>query len=230
MQALAGWAVGLLLGMRHALEPDHLAAVSTLVSEERSPRRGFVLGALWGAGHTLALLGAGLALAVLEARISERLADLFELGVALMLIALGARALHRALRLGREGHAAPHAHDGLVHHHSGPAAHVHVGRWTLAARPLLVGLVHGLAGSGALTALVLAGLHSTSARLVYIALFGVGSAMGMALLSGAAGWPLARMGRNPAASRGLTAVAGLASFALGVFWGWPLVARMLSGA
>ena len=230
MQALAGWMVGLLLGMRHALEPDHLAAVSTLVSEQRSPGRGLVLGAFWGAGHTLALLAVGLALAVLNAQISAPLADVFELGVAVMLIGLGTRALVRALRQGSEGHAATHLHDGLVHHHAGPAAHVHVGRWTLAARPLLVGLVHGLAGSGALTAFVLAGLPSTGARLVYIALFGLGSAAGMALISGAAGWPLARMGRNPAAARGLTALSGFVSASLGVVWGWPLASRLFGGA
>jgi high-affinity nickel-transport protein len=230
MQALAGWIVGLLLGMRHALEPDHLAAVSTLVAEHRSPHRGFFLGAFWGAGHTLALFAVGLALALLHARISDRLADAFELAVAAMLVGLGTRALHRSFRQGREGRTPPHRHDGLVHQHAGPQAHVHLGPWTLAARPLAIGIVHGLAGSGALTALVLAGLPSTNARLVYIALFGLGSATGMALLSGVAGWPLARMGRNPAAARGLTAVTGLVSATLGVFWGWPPVARLLGGA
>ena len=88
-----------------------------------------------------------------------------------------------------------------MHHHGRAStctratpAHVHIGAWTLARRPLLVGAVHGLAGSGALTALVLATLPSTAARLTYMALFGLGSTLGMAALSGLLGWPLARVG------------------------------------
>jgi ABC-type nickel/cobalt efflux system permease component RcnA len=228
MQPLAGWIVGLLFGMRHALEPDHLAAVSTLMAEQRSRRSGFLLGAFWGAGHTLALLAVGIALAVLHSGVSAPLADVFELAVAVMLVALGTRALVRAMRLARQGHLHPHAHHGVVHQHAGPEDHLHVGRWTFAARPLVIGLVHGLAGSGALTALVLASLPSTMARLIYIALFGIGSAAGMALLSGAAGFSLARFGRSSVIARGLAAVTGFASAALGLAWGWQPVTRLFA--
>src|SRR5207253_10241601 len=95
-------------------------------------------------------------------------------------------------------------HGRVVHTHAGAAPHVHVGEWTLAKRPLLVGAVHGLAGSGALTALVLATLTSTAARITYMTLFGFGSTLGMAILSGLLGWPLAKIGANRTMIRALS--------------------------
>src|ERR1700722_10299299 len=188
--------LGSLLGMRHALEPDHLAAVSTLVTGERSNFKAALLGACWGLGHTLSLLVAGVVLVILRTEMPPRLADGFEFLVALMLIALGVRAVYLAARQGPAGPVHAHHHGHVHHTHHGVDAHVHIGAWTLARRPLLVGAVHGLAGSGALTALVLATLPSTAARLTYMALFGLGSTLGMAALSGLLGWPIARMGKH----------------------------------
>jgi len=221
-----GSTLGALLGMRHALEPDHLAAVSTLVSDERGPLRGAFLGLCWGVGHTLALVVVGVALILLRAEMPPRIADLFEFFVALMLIGLGLRAILRAAREGPAGPAALHQHGPVVHTHPGVAPHVHVGHLTLARRPLLVGIVHGLAGSGALTALVLATLPSAAARITYMTLFGVGSTLGMAALSGLLGWPLARIGGQTRTLRTISLVVGCASTALGVFWGLPLVGRL----
>jgi high-affinity nickel-transport protein len=221
MESLAGWMLGLLFGMRHALEPDHLAAVSTLVAEDGRAGRGALLGAFWGAGHTLALLAAGTALAVLQSQMPERLSEVFELGVAVLLLWLGVRAMVRALRKGthaRGAAACPHEHVELRY----------LPRWTI-CRPVLAGIVHGLAGSGALTALVFAGLPSNAARLAYLGLFGLGSVMGMALLSGLAGWPLARAARSPRAGAAVAATAGAFSAGMGVLVGWPLVQRLLSG-
>jgi high-affinity nickel-transport protein len=226
MDSISGAVLGVLLGMRHAGEPDHLAAVGTLVAEERSALGGLRLGAFWGLGHTIALFAVAAVLAALQATMPVRVADLFELGVAFMLLALGARAVARAAREGRAGPSTIHAHHGGQHEHRGPSQHVHLGRWTLSWRPLLVGIVHGLAGSGALTALVLAGLPTTSARLLYVAFFGAGSVVGMSLLSGLAGVPLARISRTPAAARILAAASGLVSMAFAVAWGWPLVDRL----
>jgi hypothetical protein len=217
---------GSLLGMRHALEPDHLAAVSTLVSREQSGYKAALLGACWGLGHTLALLAAGIALVVLRAEMPARLADLFEIAVAAMLIGLGVRSVAQAARLGSNGPARLHRHRWVVHQHPGMPAHVHIGAWTLARRPLIIGAVHGLAGSGALTALVLATLPSTAARLAYILLFGVGSTVGMAALSGLLGWPLARLGGHQNVARGVSLVVGCVSTALGIAWGYPLVLRL----
>ena len=219
--------LGSLLGMRHALEPDHLVAVSSLVSRERSPVRAMLLGACWGLGHTLTLVIVGAALIVLRLELPASVADLFEFAVAVMLVALGLRAIVQAARQGSLGPALPHRHGRIVHVHAGVPAHLHVGAWTLARRPLIVGAVHGLAGSGALTALVLTTLPSTAARLTYMALFGLGSTIGMATLSGFLGWPLARLGSHHAVMRSVSMIVGCVCTALGVLWGYPIFARWL---
>jgi hypothetical protein len=229
-ELLSSSALGSLLGMRHALEPDHLTAVSTLVAsspDERGGYRAAMLGAFWGLGHTLSLLAVGAVLVLLRAELPASISDVFELFVAMMLIGLGLRAIALAVRQGPVGPTHAHHHGHVVHTHAGTTPHVHVGRWTLARRPLLVGAVHGLAGSGALTALVLATLTSTTARLTYMALFGFGSTLGMAALSGLLGWPVARLGSNRTLGRTISVVVGCMSIALGVFWGYPLTSRLL---
>ena len=194
--SLAGILLGIALGARHAFEPDHLAAVSVLAADGPSVRRGALIGALWGAEHTLALLACALAVAAAAAQIPPGLTDAFELGVAAMLIGLGWRAVRR----GR------------------PQRHVHAARNVSGMRPLIVGAIHGLAGSGALTALVMTELPSTGARLSFMLLFGLGSVSAMTAISGFAGWPLARLARNPAARRLLSVVVGTMSVALGISW------------
>jgi hypothetical protein len=225
LELLTSSGLGSLLGMRHALEPDHLTAVSTLVTGERSSARAAWLGACWGLGHTMTLVVAGAVLVMLRAQMPSSVSDAFELCVALMLVALGLRAIYQAARQGPEGPSYLHQHRGLVHAHPGVPAHVHIGRWTLARRPLLIGAVHGLAGSGALTALVLATLPSAAAQLTYMALFGLGSTVGMAALSGVIGWPLSRLARHPTLARGVSLAVGCVSTVLGVWWGYPLVER-----
>jgi len=226
LELVTSSSLGSLLGMRHALEPDHLAAVSTLVTGERSGARAAWMGACWGLGHTLALVTAGVVLIVLRAELPASASDGFEFAVALMLVGLGLRAIYRAARQGADGPVHRHHHGRLVHVHPGAPAHVHVGRWTLARRPLLIGAVHGLAGSGALTALVLATLPSTAARLTYMVLFGLGSTIGMAALSGVLGWPLGHLARHQTLARAVSLTVGCVSTVLGLFWGYPLVGRL----
>jgi hypothetical protein len=226
LELLTSSSLGSLLGMRHALEPDHLAAVSTLVTEQRSGYKAALLGAWWGLGHTCSLVVAGALLIVLRAEMPPRMADVFELFVALMLIALGVRAVYQAARQGTAGPAHKHHHGRLVHTHATGAAHVHIGTWTLARRPLIVGAVHGLAGSGALTALVLATLPTRAAQIAYMGLFGLGSTLGMAALSGVLGWPLARLGAHRGLARAVSLVVGGVSIALGIAWGYPLITRI----
>jgi hypothetical protein len=227
LELITSSGLGSLLGMRHALEPDHLAAVTTLVTGERSGYKAAFLGVCWGLGHTFALIAAGTVLVILRAEMPVRAADAFEFCVALMLIGLGLRAIYLAARQGAAGPAHIHHHGHTVHVHEGAPAHVHIGTWTLARRPLLVGAVHGLAGSGALTALVLATLPTTAARLTYMVVFGLGSTLGMAALSGLLGWPLARAGQHRGLARALSLAVGCASTALGLAWGYPLVGRVL---
>jgi hypothetical protein len=223
LETITSSGFGSLLGMRHAVEPDHLAAVTTLLSRERSTARAAWLGLCWGLGHTLALVAVGLALAFFEAEMPASLAATFELLVAVMLIGLGLRAMIQAAQQGRAGPMHVHRHGTVVHSHTGVPSHLHFGAWTLARRPLIVGAIHGLAGSGTLTALVLTTLPSTSARVTYMALFGLGSAVSMAALSGLLGWPLARLTTHHAVARSVTFAAGGLSTVLGVVWGYRLL-------
>lgn len=228
IEVAAGSTLGALLGMRHALEPDHLAAVSTLVAEQRGSAKAAFLGLCWGLGHTLALVVVGVVLVLLRAEMPPKVADLFEFFVAVMLIGLGVRAMVRAIRLGPAGpDAFHHHHGGVAHRHPATPQHLHLGHLTLARRPLLVGIVHGLAGSGALTALVLATLPTAAARITYMTLFGLGSSVGMAALSGLLGWPLARIGSEEKTLRTMSLVVGGLSTCLGIAWGLPLVDRLL---
>ena len=219
LELMASSGLGSLLGMRHALEPDHLAAVSTLVTGERSSYKAAFLGACWGLGHTIALIAVGTIFVVLRAQMPTALAAALEFGVAVMLVGLGLRAIYLASRQGAAGPVHVHHHGSRVHVHQGMPAHIHIGTWTLARRPLVVGAVHGLAGSGALAALVLTTLPSTAARVTYMALFGLGSTLGMAALSALVGWPLARLGGRVGIARAVSLVVGCASTALGIFYG-----------
>jgi high-affinity nickel-transport protein len=219
VELLTGSGLGSLLGMRHALEPDHLAAVTTLVSRERSTLRAALLGAWWGVGHTLALIAVGTALVVVRAELPASISGAFEVGVAVMLIALGIRSIRLAALQGPGGPQHLHRHGLLVHSHAAVPSHLHIGSWTFARRPLLVGAVHGLAGSGALTALVLTTLPTTAARLMYVLLFGVGSTLSMAALSGLLGWPLARLGTHHRVARTISFAAGCISIGIGIWWG-----------
>ncbi|NBD12287.1 MULTISPECIES: urease accessory protein [Corallococcus] len=213
--------VGVVLGMRHALEPDHLAAVSTLSMERSRPvRESLWLGAAWGLGHSLALFVVGGVLAALRTQMPERVGSALELAVAVMVVGLGVRALSVAFREGSQGPRTLHQHGAQVHTHAGSADHVHVSRWPVALRPLVVGLVHGLAGSGALTALVMAELPSLNAQLLYIATFGLGSVLGMAALTGLAGLSLRRMAQRTPTRVALLGAAGALSVVIGLWWGW----------
>jgi nitrile hydratase accessory protein len=212
---LASAVLGSLLGMQHAFEPDHLAAVTTLMTGERSSAKAAWLGAWWGLGHTLTLLAAGIALVVLRTDMPAPATRAFELCVVLLLVGFGARAIYRA---------ASGVLPRRTHSHGTPAtwSPVRIDRWTV-ARPLLVGAVHGLAGSGALIALVVATLPSTATRLGYLALFGIGSTLGMVALSGLLGWQIARMGSDRGVVRTFSLAVGCVSTILGLFWGYPFL-------
>lgn len=214
---------GLLVGLRHAFEPDHLTAISTLVTEARDGVRGALLGAIWGIGHTVSLVIVGTVLLVVGASLPEHVAASFECAVSAMLIALGIRAITRAIRTGGDGPVATHRHGPVEHAHPQGAPHIHVAGRAVAWRPLLVGLVHGLAGSGALTALVFAKLPTPALRITYITLFGLGSVAGMAIASGIAGASLRAVGQSPQTRRRLSVVTGAVSIIVGLLWAIPMI-------
>jgi hypothetical protein len=197
---ITGGLLGLASGVRHAMEPDHLAAVSTLVAEQRSVRASVSFAAMWGLGHGSMLLAVGGLLILLGCEMPPSFSTAAELGVATMLVLLGARALQRART--RE---------------SAPATHHHTPTGTL-RRPLVVGIVHGLAGSGALTAIVLAAGHKPIAGLVFMTLYGAGAMLGMSALAGALRLPLARIASTARGTSTLLAISGVASVVIGVAW------------
>jgi hypothetical protein len=156
--------MGFVLGLKHATDPDHIVAVTTFIGKERRLVRGCAIGLFWGLGHTLALSIVGLIVIGLKIPMSEWLAERLELGVAIMLILLGVRLIATV-------------HTKWHEHH-------HDFKWTrLGLRPLLVGVVHGTAGSAALTLLVLSTITSTVHALLYVLIFGVGSIIGMLVIS-----------------------------------------------
>jgi len=219
--------LGLLLGLRHAMDADHVAAVSTLVSQHRSVVRSCLLGAFWGAGHTLALLAAGAAVIAFKLTISPEIERGLETAVALLLILLGGHVLLRCLSTWTLHHH-EHTHDGYSHTH----LHLHLGQGDspghfhllrVGGRPFLVGLLHGMAGSAALMLLVLTTIPSPVGGLLYILVFGVGSTGGMLLLSGLIGIPFAvTAGRSRTAHTTIQALAGATSLSLGVVLVWTL--------
>ena len=217
--------LGLVLGLRHALEPDHVAAVSTIVSESKSVRRSSLIGTFWGLGHTIALLLVGIFVIALKFQISPRLALWMEFIVALMLILLGSRALLKSLR-DYKVHVHRHTHDGTEHihvhlHRPGEHRHGHRHLIKVGARPFFIGLVHGMAGSGALTILVLATIPSALVGLVYVAVFGLGSMGGMFLMSAVISLPFVLTGnRFRVFSQALQIMVGLFSLSFGLFLVW----------
>ncbi len=218
--------LGFSLGLKHALDPDHMVAVSTIVSESKSIARSSLVGTFWGLGHTMSLLLAGIAVIAFRIRIPGRVALWMEFAVASMLVLLGAKALLKPLR-GWNVHIHRHSHDGSSHihlhlHRAGEeGAHHHRHLIGFGARPFFVGMVHGMAGSAALMILVLATIPSALAGLLYIAVFGLGSVGGMLIMSSLISLPfvLTRK-RFRLLSEGLQVTVGLFSLSFGLFLAW----------
>ena len=215
---------GFLLGLKHAVEADHLAAVSTIVTERKSLLSSALVGGVWGLGHTISLLVVGVFVLVLDFRISERTESILELFVGGMLIFLGLNVMQKILRGGTlhlhthehggRVHAHPHLHDGQA---NADEPHAHHGL-SISPRPLVIGLVHGLAGSAALMLLVLPTIESRPVGLLYIVIFGVGSIAGMMLMSFLVSLPLRLTALHfNRANVWLRCLAGLFSIAFGLW-------------
>jgi len=216
-------AVGFVLGLKHALDPDHVVAVSTIVSEYKSLRRSSLVGTFWGLGHTFSLLLVGLAVIVLKLNINERVAAWMEFTIAVMLVTLGVKAVATALR-GWKLHLHKHEHGGRPHVHlhlhkpDEVETHQHRHLLDLGTRPFFVGMVHGLAGSAALMILVVATIPSAVAGLIYIAVFGVGSVGGMLLMSSIVSLPFLLTARRlSVVSRVLQVSVGVFSVGFGIY-------------
>ncbi|HKY72854.1 MAG TPA: hypothetical protein VJL88_13125 [Nitrospira sp.] len=182
--ALTVLGLGFVLGLRHALDTDHLAAVSTVLAERPSLRASGLVGLSWGLGHTAVLLLVGAIVLVFRVSIPEPLAAAAEGLVGLMLVVLGALLGMKLIR--ERWHLHRHDHGGTrhlhFHSHSHSEGHSHLHWWRQSMRPLCIGMAHGLAGSATLLLLVLATADSVIEGFIYITVFGCGSIVGMMLV------------------------------------------------
>jgi cytochrome c biogenesis protein CcdA len=232
--------------MRHATDPDHVIAVSTIVTREHSIKRSALIGAAWGVGHTLTILAVGAAIILFRITLPTRVGLGMELAVALMLIFLGVLNIRGMANwsVDRVAVAAPgrdqespryHSHGDYVHVHQHPQPHGHphdlqqnpvaaMDRWFKRygfyqlLRPLIIGIVHGLAGSAAIALLVLSQIQNVLWEIAYLAVFGIGTILGMMLITLTLGSTFAfgqkrfaRIGRH------FGFAAGLISLAFGLF-------------
>jgi high-affinity nickel permease len=240
-------AVGFFLGMRHATDPDHVIAVTTIVSNQRNSMRAAMIGAFWGVGHTLTIFVVGAGIILFNLVIPVRVGLSMELSVAVMLIILGvwnvagfrrsvpARSASDSLA-DKIIHSHPHSHGDFVHNHQ--HAHRHESNsdslddaplnWTDRVfgrisvyqylRPLVVGIVHGLAGSAAVALLVLTTIRNVHWAVAYLLIFGVGTIAGMMLITMSIASAFTMMGRGrQKLSRRLALASGLLSLGFGLF-------------
>jgi ABC-type nickel/cobalt efflux system permease component RcnA len=244
--------LGFFLGMRHATDPDHVIAVSTIVTRQPTLRAALLIGSLWGVGHTLTILAVGAAIIFFTIVIPPRLGLSMELAVALMLIVLGMwnltgileqiRGIQPAGGGAANGlHAHLHSHGDYAHSHpSGGEGGQHGHRddripvtWLdrrfsgfgvyQVLRPLLVGLVHGLAGSAAVALLVLALIKNPWWAMAYLLLFGIGTIAGMMLITAAIGAVVAyASSRSMRVERYLRLASGLLSLGFGLFLAYQI--------
>jgi high-affinity nickel permease len=237
-------ALGFFLGMRHATDPDHVVAVTTIVSRQRSIRHATLIGVFWGLGHTITILVVGSAIILFGVVIPARVGLTMELSVGLMLILLGILNLSGMMRWITETltpshcefHSHPHGHGDYVHSHPHghrPENHGHAEDATpvgwmdrifgglgiyQVVRPLAVGIVHGLAGSAAVALLVLTTIRVPSWAVLYLLVFGIGTVAGMMLITATIAVPFTLSGgRFARLHRGLGLVSGLVSLAFGLF-------------
>ena len=249
-EALLVVALGFVLGMRHATDADHVVAVTTIVSRHRGLRPALLTGLWWGIGHSLTVAAVGMAIILLKVSIPERVGVGMELSVAVMLVILGAANIStfrpstwRTLaQTSTHVHTHAHSHGDYVHTHPhghAPEAHPHRATETPLARlderfassrlyrrsrPLMIGVVHGLAGSAAVALLIAAAVREPQWAAAYLLVFGAGTIAGMMLVTfGIASALQLASGHSSLISRRLGFAAGLLSVVFGVFFAWQVL-------
>ncbi len=216
--------LGLAIGLQHAFEPDHVAAISTQVTQRKNKSQTLkqklkegtlqssLLGAIWGIGHTTTLVIMGLLMFLLSINIPANIFLSFEFIVGIMLVMLAFTTFSNK-RLFKIKHIHPHVHDnGMIHIHP----HEHNGEHKHTHKSYIIGCIHGLAGSGALVVLTASTLGNVEAVLSFILIFGIGSIIGMAIVSSLIGLPFVFTNKFGSAKKILQYIAGGASLLIGI--------------
>ena len=215
---LAVLGIGFLLGLQHAIEADHLAAVSTIVSEKKSLVTASLVGGLWGIGHTISLFVVGALVILLKLQISEVIEARLESIVGVMLVLLGLNALRKLFTSHVHAHVHNHGEREHVHFHTHAEESAQESHHRFSVRSIIIGMVHGLAGSAALMLLIVPTISSPIVGLLYILTFGIGSIGGMMAMSFLIGLPIHfTANRFDIVNKGIRLSAGMFSLGLGAF-------------
>lgn len=233
--------LGFLLGLKHATDADHVVAVTTIVSRSRKLRHAAMVGISWGIGHTFMIMVVGIAIILFHVSIPEKLQLTFEFIVAVALVVLGilnlSGVMQKLLASVSGLHSHFHRHDRIhihIHHHDADLSRqntrhenvtefiAHHGVFQL-FRPLIVGIIHGLAGSAAVALLVLGSISNETTALLYLGVFGIGTIIGMMLITTLLGIPIiAGSNKFTRFDRAITVLAGLVSIGYGLYFGYTI--------
>jgi ABC-type nickel/cobalt efflux system permease component RcnA len=217
-------ALGFILGIKHAIEPDHVIAVSTIASQSKKLWNASLAGVFWGIGHTATLFIIGIILILLKGEIPEKWAMSLEFLVGIMLVYLGIKTIFSFKNI----HIHHHQHDGDDHKHvhshqnSGGHNHKHQHKKTTYLQSMLIGLVHGLAGSGAMVLLTMSTVKSIGEAAIYILIFGAGTVIGMLFFTTIIGIPFVLSKKSKTISRPLGIVTGVISTVFGIYYMYNL--------
>jgi sulfite exporter TauE/SafE len=216
---LAVLMVGFVLGIKHAVEPDHVIAVSTIAAKSKSLWRSSLAGVFWGVGHTATLFIVGLVLILMKNEIPEKWALSLEFTVGIMLVYLGISSVFKSNA--KKIHFHDHEHDGYVHNHF-HETHRHEHKETSYVKSMIIGMVHGLAGSAAMVLLTMTTVSTVWQAIVYILVFGVGTVIGMLLFTTIIGLPFVFSANNVRVNDVLIRMTGLVSTVFGFYYMYNL--------
>ncbi|PFN98722.1 urease accessory protein UreH [Bacillus sp. AFS076308] len=217
-------ALGFVLGIKHAIEPDHVIAVSTIASQSKKLFRSTLAGVFWGIGHTATLFIIGVILILMKGEIPEKWAMSLEFLVGIMLVYLGLTTLLSFKNI----HLHQHEHDGdehkhlHSHSHNGKHQHNHQHQNVSYLKSLFIGLVHGLAGSGAMVLLTMSTVKSVWEAAVYILIFGAGTILGMLFFTTIIGIPFVFSSKKRLLNQTLTRLTGVISIVFGMYYMYNL--------